>query len=115
MMTRSLSQKEVDRTAKALDGEQQAGWDALDASRRLLFGDAPDIETIPPEARAWAERAMVGFGQPHRRRIATLGRWTARYAREFLFDPTRRRHFLWQMRRPRPLSLSAKCSNPNRV
>lgn len=87
--------------ARALfNPQQQAAWDALSAVRALLFGGAARIDGLAPASRSWAERAIIGFGQPGRRRLRDLGRWGLWYTREFLTNPERRRHYLAQLRRP---------------
>jgi len=95
-----MSPGEVAAARALFDPHQQAAWDALTAARTLLFGDAARIDALAPAPRRWAERAITGFGQPRRRRLSDLGRWARWYAREFLTNPKRRRHYLAQLRRP---------------
>lgn len=88
--------------AKALFAcpEPRAAWEALDASRTLLFGTPDQFGSKPPGARAWARRALAAFGRPGRRRLAMLAHLSRHYARNFMFDRERRRHYLHQLARP---------------
>lgn len=100
LLSRSLPAADV-AAAKTLFSETSGtpAWEALDASRRLVFGGEPEIGALPAAARHWAEKAVTLFGRPGRRSLATSA-WLLRgYVEDFVFEPRRRRSFLRQLAR----------------
>jgi hypothetical protein len=89
LLSRQLSNEAL---AVARDRFEQAGdvaaFDRMSAlAARLLHGDATRQAT-------WVDRALAGFGAPQSlRRQSDLG-WLKHYARGFLYEPDRRRHYL---------------------
>jgi hypothetical protein len=105
ILMQRLSQDEIaEARARFSEKEASAAWAALDASRALVLGDTDEIEALSPDARAWAERAIAGFGRPERRRASTLLGWAGWYAKEVLVNPERRAHYVSKIRRPGALS-----------
>ncbi len=103
LLTRTLPAADI-AEARALftacsPAHASAAWEALDAARCLVFGQAADIEALPLPARRWAEKALIRFGQP-RHALARLGWDLRRYGEDFLHNPDRRRFFLRQLASP---------------
>ena len=99
VMLASMTEDDVGHARAAFGQRHAAAWAGLDAARAMIFGDAAEIGSLPPGARRWADEALADFGRPGSRRLATAGRWAGWYAKEFLTNPARRRHYLEERRR----------------
>ena len=100
MLSRSLPQADVAQAAVLFAADAgPASWEALDAARRLIFASPAAAEVLPPAARRWAEKAIIGFGRPGQRSFAASAWTLRRYVGDFLFDPRRRQYFLGQVTR----------------
>ena len=106
VVAQTLSKEEIAAAAKATLGtpEAHAARQAFDTGRALVLGDNEEMAALSPAARAWAERAIAGFGCPGRRRASTLLRWSGWHATEVLVNPARRAHYIRRLRRSGALS-----------
>ena len=95
VLTRSLGEAEISQARELLDrADMRQPWDALAAASTLVFGGQAQHEAFAPDARRWAETAIVNFGRPRQQRAVAMVRWATGRAGEFIGNPEQRRRYL---------------------